>query len=125
MKKLIYSLLLLMMFSCSQEREIIEIEEEQFSSPEISVIKINSQDSYAGDEIIIDALVSDLDDNISTYAWSVSEGSFEKVSSTRIKRKSPNQSGTYSISLTVTDSKDNSTSKSENVDLKFLLKHNI
>jgi hypothetical protein len=119
MKHITY-LLLFTLLCCTpddQPQEINEPEENAGSPPVISSLSIDINNHFAGDELIINATVNDIDKDIISYDWTVSEGSFEKISNFNIKWKSPEKEDTYTITLKVTDSKNHTTSKSESIEL--------
>lgn len=117
MKNFIYCLLALTIFSCNSD----DLTNDSVgSSPVITSILINNDNILAGDDISISAIVSDSDNDIVTYNWSVSGGSFDRVSDTSIIWHSPQEAGNYIITLTVTDSENNVTTKSENVTLELV-----
>jgi len=122
MKKSYYTLLFFFILSCSSSDDPInnvpDDEPAQGTNPSISSIHIESQGKFAGDDFSIIASVSDPDNDINDYEWSVSGGSFIKVTEENITWSSPEISGTYTINLTVTDAEGHSDSKSKIIDLE-------
>ncbi len=111
MKKNIF---LLLVFTISCEEDATELLN---SVPVISSIFIDADGKFAGDDISINAIVEDQDNDIASYEWSVSTGSFDIKSDTNIIWNSPLSEGEYTITLKVTDSKNNVDVLSQEVSL--------
>ncbi len=88
-------------------------------APVISQITVSLTDRYAGDQIEVSAIVTDSENDIVSYEWSFSGGDFEETSQTSVNWNSPSTAGSYTITLTVKDAEDNSTSKTEEVLLEL------
>lgn len=115
MKK-IKLLVLLLFFSCgSSDDNSVNID--TGSSPIVSVIDFSN--GFAGDNITITATVDDEDNDITSYNWSVSGGSLSNINNTSAIWNSPNSSGIYTITLTVMDSENNTTTRSEDINLEL------
>lgn len=99
--------------------EIVIIEESKGKPPVILSLEANLEGKFAGDEITIVATTSDPDMDIKNYDWTVSEGSFEKVSDTKITWNSPQSENNHTIELTVTDSEDHRTTDSLEISLEI------
>lgn len=112
--------LTLLIISCSTSEESPP-NSDTSSPPTISSINIITNDNIAGEDYSISAVVSDTDNDIESYNWTVSEGSYDVISNANILWHSPNANGTYTISLTVTDSENNSVTKSQNISLSVQL----
>lgn len=89
------------------------------SDPVISSINFSLDNSFAGDQIDISAIVSDPDNDIVDYEWTISDGSFEVVSDTSIIWSSPDTPVNATVTLTVTDSESNSATRSEDLFLEL------
>lgn len=111
MKKIIF---LLSVFTISCEEDVTE---QLNSAPVISSIFIDTDGKFAGDDISINAIVEDQDNDIVSYEWTVSTGSFDIISDTNIVWNSPLSEGVYNVSLKVTDSKNNTDVLSEEVSI--------
>lgn len=87
-------------------------------APIITAINIDSQGKFAGDNISIIATVNDPDNDITAYDWYVSDGSFVNVTDKNVTWTTPDSGGIHTVSLTVTDSKGNSDTSSQTIDLE-------
>ncbi len=113
------------LFSCSKSEgtdsnmtdneETIDLD----SSPVISSINIDASNKFAGDQINVTAEVSDINNDIVSYEWSVSNGTFETETNQSIIWKTDDNVENHIVRLVVTDSKNNATTKSENIRLDF------
>lgn len=119
MKKFTY-IFLFIILGCSSSDDGPLPNNETGSAPIISSIIANTDNVFAGDLINVSATVSDPDNDIITYDWSFSEGDYENTTNTNVIWNSPNNVGPFTVTLTVTDSEDNSTTRSESINLELI-----
>ncbi|MBX2827513.1 MAG: PKD domain-containing protein [Flavobacteriaceae bacterium] len=120
MRFLIAFLSLIFVFSCSSSDPEPTPDPDQNdpgSAPEITSLVIESEGKMAGDEITVRATVSDPDNDITSYDWTVAAGTYEVVSNTEIAWMSPGNPGDYEIALQVTDADGNSDNRSQQTSL--------
>ncbi|MEP0266846.1 PKD domain-containing protein [Dokdonia sp.] len=112
-------IILLLVFGCSSSDDSPLPNVETGSAPVISSIIATTNNVFAGDPINVSASVSDPDNDIITYDWSFSEGAHENITNTNVIWNSPNSAGSFTVTLTVTDSEDNTTTRSESINLEL------